>query len=234
MSLPKVKTLITSLLSSIFAIASALASPYQTLADFSGQVVGVTDGDSLRVMHNGRAEQVRLQGVDCPEKGQAFGQRAKKAASDLAFGQTVMVNPISKDKYGRTVATVVLTDGKVLNHELVKRGWCWWFRKYAPSDTELEAFEQAARQAKKGLWIDPRPVPPWEFRKARRSPKHPSPSASASGDRIHTGIVGNHDSQLYHRPECPSYEQIAPQNRVEFASEVEAEAAGYRLAGNCP
>lgn len=206
-------------------------------ADFTGQVVGVIDGDSLRVMHNGQAEQVRLNGVDCPEKGQAFGQRAKKETSALAFGLNVTVHPTDIDKYGRTVAVVVLPNGKTLNHELIKGGWCWWFRKYTPSDHELEWFEQAARQAKKGLWSDPKPVPPWEYRKAQRAPKNPPPPVSIPRDaegRFSTGIIGNQDSHLYHRPDCPSYEQIASENRVEFASETEAEAAGYRLAGNCP
>ena len=52
-----------------------------------------------------------------------------------------------------------------VNHALVKDGWCWWYRKYAPGDTELERLEKDAREAKKGLWADPQPVPPWEWRK---------------------------------------------------------------------
>jgi micrococcal nuclease len=49
-------------------------------------------------------------------------------------------------------------------HTLVKDGWCWWYRKYAPGDTVLEGLEKEAREAKKGLWVDPKPVPPWEWR----------------------------------------------------------------------
>jgi endonuclease YncB( thermonuclease family) len=60
---------------------------------------------------------------------------------------------------------VFLLDGTHVNHELVKDGWCWWYRKYAPDDTELEALEKAAREARKGLWVDPQLVPPWEWRK---------------------------------------------------------------------
>lgn len=88
-----------------------------------------------------------------------------------------------------------------------------------------------------GLWIDPRPVPPWEYRKAQRRPKNSRTPVTGSVDsqlRIYTDIVGNQDSKLYHRSDCPSYGQIAPENRVEFANTIEAEAAGYRLAGNCP
>lgn len=137
-------------------------------ADFNGHVIGVIDGDSLRVMHNGRAEQVRLTGVDCPEKGQAYGKRAKQATAALAFDRDVTVLPVSKDRYARTLATIVLPDGKNLNHELVREGWCWWYRKYAPTDTELEQLEREARDQKIGLWTDPSPTPPWVYRKALR------------------------------------------------------------------
>jgi len=63
---------------------------------------------------------------------------------------------------------VLLPDGTNVNHELVKDGWCWWYRKYAPGDTVLEGLEKEAREAKKGLWVDPAPIPPWVYRKARR------------------------------------------------------------------
>ena len=61
-----------------------------------------------------------------------------------------------------------LRDGTHVNHELVKDGWCWWYRKYAPADVELARVEKEAREAKKGLWADPVPIPPWVYRKARR------------------------------------------------------------------
>ena len=51
---------------------------------------------------------------------------------------------------------------------LVKEGWCWWYRKYAPGDTVLEGLGNEARETKKGLWADPQPVPPWEWRKGSK------------------------------------------------------------------
>jgi micrococcal nuclease len=54
-----------------------------------------------------------------------------------------------------------------LNQELVKQGWCWWYRKYAPGDTVLEGLENKAREARKGVWADPQPVPPWQWRKRK-------------------------------------------------------------------
>ena len=63
---------------------------------------------------------------------------------------------------------MILSDGMNLNQELTKQGWCWWYRKYAPGNIELESLEKDARDAKKGLWVDPAPIPPWAYRKARR------------------------------------------------------------------
>ena len=135
--------------------------------EFTGKVVGVLDGDTFDVFHNGRAERIRLNGIDCPEKGQAFGQKAKQIASDLVFGKEVTVQPHGHDKYERTIGEVLLPDGTNVNQELVKEGWCWWYRKYAQGDTVLEGLERKARESKKGLWADPQPVPPWEWRKRK-------------------------------------------------------------------
>ena len=135
--------------------------------DFSGPVVSVLDGDTLEVLHHNRAERIRLSGIDCPEKGQAFGKRAKQAVSTLAFRKEVTIQNHGHDKYRRTLGDVILSDGTNVNQELVKQGWCWWYRKYAPEDTVLEGLERDARDAKKGLWVDLQPVPPWEWRRSR-------------------------------------------------------------------
>jgi len=134
-------------------------------AGYTGKVVGVQDGDTIEVLHNQRPERIRLSGIDCPEKGQAFGKRAKQATSELVFGKEVTLQTYGKDKYKRTIADVLLPDGTNVNRELVKDGWCWWYRKYAPGDTVLEGLENEARVAGRGLWAAPHPVPPWEWRK---------------------------------------------------------------------
>jgi len=139
--------------------------PYPCLAsDFAGNVVGVIDGDTLMVMHNGRGEKIRLNGIDCPEKGQAYGHKAKEAASALVFGKHVTIVTHGHDKYGRTIGDVLLPDGTNVNYTLVKDGMCWWYRKYAPGDATLERLETESRVAKRGLWVDLHPVPPWEWR----------------------------------------------------------------------
>jgi len=137
--------------------------------DFAGKVAGVLDGDTIEVLHNNHAERIRLNGIDCPEKGQAYGKRAKQAASELVSGKEVTLQTHGKDKYGRTIADLLLPDGTNVNHTLVKDGWCWWYRKYVPGDVLLEELEMRARASRLGLWADPHPVPPWSYRKLRRN-----------------------------------------------------------------
>ena len=127
--------------------------------DFRGRVVGISDGDTISVMHDGKAEKVRLRGIDAPERGQAFSNRAKQFVSGLCFGKEVTVKPRGQDRYQRTVAEVILPDGRNLNHEIVKAGFAWWFRRYAPGDETLERLEREARQARHGLWIEQSPLP---------------------------------------------------------------------------
>ncbi len=147
-------------------LATLLLLPPETCAfGFTGQVVGVIDGDTIEVLHNGKAQRVRLQGIDCPEKGQPYGNNAKQATSDLIFARTVTVESHGQDKYKRTLGDIFLSDGTHVNRELVKAGWCWWYRKYTPEDTVLERLEADAQEARKGLWVDSNPIPPWEWRK---------------------------------------------------------------------
>jgi endonuclease YncB( thermonuclease family) len=137
---------------------------YGLAAEFTGEVVSVLDGDTIEVLNGHHADRIRLSGIDCPEKGQAYGNNAKHAASDLAFGKDVTIQTHGHDKYTRTLGDVILPDGLNLNQELVKQGWCWWYRKYAPGDTALEQLENEAREARRGLWADTNPMPPWEWR----------------------------------------------------------------------
>lgn len=145
---------------------------FSTASDFSGRVVAILDGDTIEVLHSRTTERIRLAGIDCPEKKQPFGQRAKQTTSTLSFGHDVTVHRAGKDRYGRTIGAVELPDGTNLNYELVRQGWCWWYWKYVPDEIFLAVLEMRAREAKKGLWVDPNPIPPWEFRKAKRNRYH--------------------------------------------------------------
>ncbi|MFH0340701.1 MAG: thermonuclease family protein [Chromatiales bacterium] len=106
---------------------------------------------------------VRLAEIDAPEKRQPFGTRSKQAMSDLVFGKTVGVVAVDRDRYGRTVGQV-FTEGGNINERMVRLGYAWGYRKYAENQM-LFGFERTAREARRGLWRDPNPVPPWECRR---------------------------------------------------------------------
>ena len=137
-------------------------------ASWSGRCVGVSDGDTISVMHDGVEVRIRLNGIDCPEKDQAFASVARKFTSDAVLGRDITVSPTDEDQYGRTVADVMMPDGHSLNEALVAAGMAWWYRYHAPDDARLEALETEARRARVGLWADANPTPPWDFRRANR------------------------------------------------------------------
>lgn len=134
-----------------------------------GQVVGVTDGDTITVLDDQRTQhKIRLAGIDAPEKAQAFGQQSKEHLSSLVFGRRVTVEAEKQDRYRRTVGKVVI-DGRDANLAMVVAGMAWHYKKYedeqTPSDRLLYAdAEQGARDARLGLWRDAQPTPPWDFR----------------------------------------------------------------------
>lgn len=133
---------------------------------FTARVVAVSDGDTIVVLDGATEVKVRLNGIDCPEKRQAFGARARQLTSLLAFGKTVKVTPIGEDRYGRLLGDVLLPDGRVLNRELVAAGMAWHYVKYS-KDEALAQLEREARAGRVGLWSDANPTAPWDFR-ARR------------------------------------------------------------------
>jgi endonuclease YncB( thermonuclease family) len=130
--------MVTQLLLICFVL---LLFPYSSFADFTSPILSALDGDTIEVLNGHHTERIRLSGIDCPENGQAYGKRAKHAASDLAFGKDITLQTHGHDKYKRILGDVVLPDGMNLNQELVKGDWCWWYRKYAPGDTVLEGLE---------------------------------------------------------------------------------------------
>ena len=113
--------------------------------------MGVSDGNTVTVLHNGKGERIRLHGIDYPVKRQAFGKRAKQFTSNLVFAKTVTVQVLDRDRYGRTVGVVLLPDGRSLNHELVRAGLAWMYRRYT-NDQSLTDLEQEARVARRRLF----------------------------------------------------------------------------------
>jgi micrococcal nuclease len=149
-------------------IVSASHLSFQVVTTINGKIVGVTDGDTVKLLTADFTEiKVRLEGIDCPEKNQAFGQKAKQYASDLCFDKQVTLQKTGEDKYGRTLGYIILPDGRNLNKEILKAGYAWHYKRYNQS-RELAELEEQAKASKKGLWSDPNPVVPWDFRKLSR------------------------------------------------------------------
>lgn len=150
-----------------------------------GDVVGVSDGDTLTVLVDKRQVRVRLAYVDAPERGQAFGQKAKQALADLCIRQRAIVTPVVHDVYGRLVARVQCADMDAAE-AMVRDGFAWVFTKYAPLDAPLYVVEAEARSARRGLWIDANPKPPWKFREpfARERLRYQDGAASAPTDPV--------------------------------------------------
>ena len=134
------------------------------------KVVGVKDGDTIVLLMNGKAETVRFAHIDCPEKKQAFGAKAKQFVSDRCFGKmvTLKIDPKNKyDRYKRLIAEVILNNGANLNKELVKNGLAWHFKAYS-KDASYDVLEKSARRKRVGLWSEPKPIAPWDWRKIKR------------------------------------------------------------------
>lgn len=153
-----------SIIALIFMIMNVQAQ-FRTL---TGKVVSVADGDTFTLLTNGNKEQkVRLHGIDCPEKKQDFGQVAKTFTSNHIFGKTITVKATDVDRYGRTIAIVLLPDQISLNELLLKNGLAWHYLTY-DKNPHWTRLENAARKNKLGLWQHSMPVAPWNFRKNKQ------------------------------------------------------------------
>lgn len=135
-------------------------------AELVGQVVSILDGDTIDVLVDRHPVRVRLAQIDAPEKHQAFGTRSRQALAQLVFRLPVRVVEKGRDRYGRIIGTVYFGDVDV-NAQMVRQGMAWVYRQYA-RDAELYELERQARAGKQGLWADPGPVAPWDYRESNR------------------------------------------------------------------
>ncbi len=134
-----------------------------------GRVVRVADGDSLELLLERSPEplRIRIAGIDAPERGQPWNQRARKELARRVLHKLVRVIEVDRDRYGRTVGEVY-ADDVCVGCELVREGHVWVYRRFS-QDPVLIQLEEGARRARRGLWSLParERVPPWEWRRAR-------------------------------------------------------------------
>jgi len=152
-------------------VGVSTTTPADTL---TGKVVGVADGDTITVLDGQQTQhKIRLMGIDAPEKAQPFGQNSKQSLSDLVFDRSVSVEWKKLDRFQRIVGKVQI-NGQDANLEQVRRGLAWHYKKYEREQEPLDraAYSQAeieARMGTRGLWSDPDPIPPWDWRKSKKN-----------------------------------------------------------------
>jgi endonuclease YncB( thermonuclease family) len=172
-----------------FVASTLLAAPSlgETLR---GKVVGITDGDTIKLLVDGRRQyKIRLGEIDAPEGGQPYGRASKRMLSDLVFRQTISARVTDIDRYGRAVA--VLTRGNTnINAEMVKRGGAWAYRRYL-SDQRYLRWEDQARKARRGLWglQADQIMAPWDWRAARRAGSRTASPAITARQNSSLGLI---------------------------------------------
>lgn len=172
------------LLRALFFLAMSLCA----LPVNAHQVVSVADGDTLTLAVDGRRLKIRLANIDAPERGQAYGREARRSLAELCLRKDAQYRTQDIDQYGRTVATVNC-DGVDASRAQVERGMAWVPAHYN-RDGSLASLQDAARWRRIGLWADPNPVPPWDFRHGREAGAHLAAAPREEDGTCYTGPRG--------------------------------------------
>jgi endonuclease YncB( thermonuclease family) len=167
-------------------------------------VVRIADGDSFTVARSGSSatDEIRIHGIDAPERSQPWSRRAREALSERLFGKVVRIDPVERDRHGRLVAEV-WADGASVGAAQVREGHAWVFRRYTRSQA-LRALEAEAQAAKRGLWSLPEPerIPPWEWRqRGRAEPARPLGDFRCSG-KTHCREMASCAEARFHLERC--------------------------------
>ena len=180
--------------------------------EFSGKVIGVSDGDTITVLLDKDGAKtpikIRLAEIDAPESKQEFGTQAKKHLSDKVFGKTVKIEYAEKDRYGRVVGKVIL-DNRYINQEMVTEGFAWHYKQYS-KDQLIASAQDLAKTAKSGLWVDPNPTPPWAYRQGKKTASNQT-AVDSPEEAVQTTTAPtrefwlNTSSGVRHNSECKQF-----------------------------
>lgn len=171
----------------LWLLSPSLVIAKEPIRTITGVVTKVSDGDTVNITEQfGTKVKVRLYGIDSPETeksnkktgkvskaGQPYGEEALHALRQKIDRKQVRLDVMDVDRYGRTVGIVWLNNRNI-NLEMVADGWAWAYTQYLarPHASEYVQVEEQARKARKGLWQQNNPQPPWEFRKLQKKGKH--------------------------------------------------------------
>jgi micrococcal nuclease len=195
----------------------------------TGRVVKVADGDTITILNSHKQKtKIRLYGIDTPESGQAYGIKAKKFTSSLVAGEIVSVKVYDTDRYGRSVG-VVFAGSTNVNQEVISNGYAWQYKKYCKASfcRDWSILEDHAKTARIGLWSEAKPIPPWQYRKDKRSGGGAKSSVAGGSGVYH----GNVKSKVLHGYGCSAYN--CKNCTSVFGSVSEGLDAGYRVHSGC-
>ncbi|EGJ49031.1 thermonuclease family protein [Desulfocurvibacter africanus] len=166
------RTIITIILVTMLQACTLVGptAPGHASDTWTGYVVQVHDGDTITVIDPERGRiKVRLYGIDTPELGQPYGNRASGYAAKMLLRQEIEGETVAVDRYGRDVALVTIK-GADVSGALLKAGLAWVYPNFCRRDVcaEWKAIQEQARSRRKGLWLDPEAIPPWEWRRNPR------------------------------------------------------------------
>ena len=206
-------------------------------APFRAKGIHVADGDTIRVLKGKESITIRVEGIDCPERGDPFSKKARNLTISMTKGFQLRIVPKEYDDYGRLIARVRRGNQDV-SLALVRDGLAWHYKRYS-DDPQLAAAEAHAQKMGYGVWSLPNPIPPWEYRRLRRQaesektrtgngPGQDKRSKVPSGTTIYHG---NENSQVFHAPWCRYYG--CKNCGVSFKSKGAAVQKGYRACGIC-
>ncbi len=132
------------------------------------RVVGVQDGDTVTCLDEANQEQkIHLAGIDAPELGQDYGKNAREALAGMVFGRTVEVVDAGRDRDGSVIGQLAV-DGLDVNRQMVATGNAWCAA--SSQDQSLADAQSQGRAAALGLWSQPNPTPPWQYRASGQTP----------------------------------------------------------------
>lgn len=180
----------------IMLLGSRIATAHAE--QFTGKVIVVLDGDTVMLARSsGPPVKVHLAGIDAPEKTQPGGMASKKSLAELVLRKQVSVDTRAVDNYGRLIAHLTM-DGKSINEEQVRRGMAWEYSHYHGNKAYIE-LQSDAQQARRGLWVQTSPLPPWQWRKLQAADAPTTPKHATLRVRItenYTCGIKRHCSQM--------------------------------------
>ena len=180
----------------VLTFITPMAFPYELV----GTVVGITDGDTLKLLVDNQQYKIRLSEIDTPEKGQPWGKKAKQALSEKVFRKEVRIEVVDTDRYGRLVGKI-WQDGKDINRGLVAKGHAWVYRQYM-TDRSLLEDEESARSNRLGLWSLDNPIPPWDWRRGGRTVVKPGIRNPDCGSKRYCREMSSCEEAMFYLSEC--------------------------------